>query len=175
MEKKMESSKSGMSLKEYFVKLGKRLWNDILVWAMVFPLVYTVFYLWTDWYAAFNIGLYMVAAISVVFVFCYERIMILMGLLSANAGVVSASNNISGDKLWTVTDDYSPKWLGRFRSYFAYFVRSAVIGGLAFLPLIALINSTERSLQIKLQNDCLIKKIEAIEDKTGQQIICDRF
>lgn len=171
----MESSKSGMSWKEYFAKLGKRVWGDMLVWATVWPLVFSVFYLWSDWYTAFNIGLYFLAALSIAFVMFYARILVILGFVSANAVAALASNNISGDKLWTVTDDFIPKSVGILRSSIAYLARIAVIGALAFLPLIALIDSAEKSLQLKLQNDCLIRKIEAIEAKTGQQITCSRI
>lgn len=169
MEKNMDSSKSGtpMAWGVYIVKLAKRLWDDTLIWATMWPLFVTILIYWKDQFFVLNNG-WIIWLVTFVIGGAHGASLFLSGASMA-ANVIGAHANPHGrtysdGSMNTLTSNETAAFLSRLQNGFAWFLRALLVGALAYVPLQSLNDTMVDSWKLKQLTDCLNDKIENVEN-----------
>lgn len=165
----MDSSKSGtpMAWGVYIVKLAKRLWDDTLIWATMWPLFFSILILWKDQFFVLNNG-FIIWVVTVVIGGAHVMTLFLSGVLMT-ANVIAAHANPNGGSnldgsMNTLTSNETAVFLSGYQKGTAWVLRMLLVCFLAYVPLQALSVTMVDSWKLKQLTDCLNDKIESVEN-----------
>lgn len=171
MENNMDSSTSGKPVAwgVYSVKLAKRLWDDTLVWATMWPLFFSILILWKNQFFVLNNG-WIIWLVTFVIGAAHMLSLFLTGALMTTNLIAAHANPNGGTNLDgsinTITSNEAAVFLSKNQKGTVWILRMLLVCFLAYVPLQALSVTMVDSLKLKLLTDCLIEKIEAVENNS---------